>query len=359
MKRRKSREITLGTVKIGGRAPVSVQSMTKTRTSDIAATVSQVHALEKAGCDIVRVAVPDLTSARAIRKLRQEIQIPLVADIHFHHHLALKAIDSGADGIRINPGNINSREKVREIVTAAKEHSIPIRIGVNAGSLDKGLLRKYGASTPQALVESSMNWIRFFEDMEFYEIKVSLKSSDCLSTIQAYQMAARAYDYPLHLGITEAGTPFTGTIKSCIGLGILLFQGIGDTLRVSLTGSPVDEVRVGREILKTLDLREKGIEIISCPTCGRCEIDLFSIVRKVEERFSALTYPSLKIAIMGCVVNGPGEAKDADIGIAGGKGTGLIFKKGTIVKKVREKELVNALCSEIESMIMGKKGAKG
>jgi (E)-4-hydroxy-3-methylbut-2-enyl-diphosphate synthase len=356
MKRRKSRQITLGTVKIGGQAPISVQSMTKTKTSDISATISQIHALEKAGCDIVRVAVPDLQSARAVKKIKQEIQIPLVADIHFHHHLALRAIESGADGIRINPGNITSRDKVREIVQAAKERNIPIRIGVNAGSLEKNLLRKYGSPTPQALVESSREWIRFFETMDFFEIKVSLKSSDCLSTIRAYQLAAQAYDYPFHLGITEAGTPFTGTIKSCIGLGALLFQGIGDTLRISLTGSPVDEVRIGLEILKTLNLRQKGIEIISCPTCGRCEIDLLRIVEEVEERLSSFTHPSLKIAIMGCVVNGPGEAKEADIGIAGGKGTGLIFKKGKVVKKVREKELARTLIQEIESMIEGNKG---
>jgi (E)-4-hydroxy-3-methylbut-2-enyl-diphosphate synthase len=330
--------------------------MTKTKTSDIPATLSQIHALEQAGCDIVRVAVPDLKSARAIKRIKQEIEIPLVADIHFHHHLALQAIESGADGIRINPGNINSQEKVREIVRAAKERAVPIRIGINAGSLEKDLLKKYGVPTPQALVESSLRWVQFLEAMEFPEIKVSLKSSDCLSTIQAYQLAAKAYDYPLHLGITEAGTPFTGTIKSCIGLSILLFQGIGDTLRVSLTGSPVEEVKVGQEILKTLNLREKGIEIISCPTCGRCEIDLFRMVKEIEERFSSFTHPSLKIAIMGCVVNGPGEAKDADIGIAGGKGTGLIFKKGKVVKKVREKDLVKALFSEIESMIEGNKG---
>jgi len=299
----------------------------------------------------VRVAVPDLASARAIKKIRQETELPLIGDIHFHHHLALQAIESGADGIRINPGNITSKKKVKEIVQAAKERVIPIRIGVNAGSLEKGLIKKHGAPIPQALVESSMHWIRFFEEMDFFDIKVSLKSSDCLSTIHAYQMAAKAYDYPLHLGITEAGTPFSGTIKSCIGLGVLLFEGIGDTLRVSLTGSPVDEVRVGQEILKTLSLREKGIEIISCPTCGRCEIDLFTIVKEIEERFSAFSRPRLKIAIMGCVVNGPGEAKDADIGIAGGKGTGLIFKKGKAVKKVREKDLVKALFREIESMM--------
>jgi (E)-4-hydroxy-3-methylbut-2-enyl-diphosphate synthase len=355
MKRKKTRQITLGGVKIGGGAPISVQSMTKTKTSNLTATIAQIHALEQAGCDIVRVAVPDLASARAIKKIRQETGIPLIADIHFHHHLALQAIESGADGIRINPGNITSRKKVREIVRAAKERAIPIRIGINAGSLEKDLLKKYGAPTPQALVESSMQWVRFLEDMDFFEIKVSLKSSDCLSTIYAYQMAAKACDYPLHLGITEAGTPFTGTIKSCIGLGVLLFEGIGDTLRVSLTGSPVDEVRVGQEILKTLNLREKGIEIISCPTCGRCEIDLFRIVKEVEERFSPSIRPSLKIAIMGCVVNGPGEAREADIGIAGGKGSGLIFKKGKVVKKVREKDLVKALFSEIESMIEGTK----
>jgi (E)-4-hydroxy-3-methylbut-2-enyl-diphosphate synthase len=358
MIRRKTRQITLGNVKIGGKAPISVQSMTKTRTSDLTATIAQIHALEQAGCDIVRVAVPDRASARAIKKIRQETEIPLIADIHFHHHLALQAIESGADGVRINPGNITSKKKVREVVLAAKERAVPIRIGVNAGSLEKGIVKKYGAPTPQALVESSMHWIRFCEEMDFFELKVSLKSSDCLSTIHAYQMAAKAYDYPLHLGITEAGTPFTGTIKSCIGLGILLFEGIGDTLRISLTGSPLDEVKVGQEILKTLNLREKGIEIISCPTCGRCEIDLFSIVKEVEERFSSFSHPPLKIAIMGCVVNGPGEAKDADIGIAGGKGTGLIFKRGKVIKKVMEKDLVKTLFSEIETMMEENKGVK-
>ena len=341
----------MGKVKIGGYAPISVQSMTKTRTSDIPATLAQIHALEDAGCDIVRVAIPDLTSARALKKIKQESEIPIVADIHFHHNLAIQAIESGADGIRINPGNLNSKEKVRKIIKVAKERAIPIRIGVNAGSLEKDLIKKYGSPTPQALAESSIKWIRFFEAMEFFDIKVSLKSSDCLSTIQAYQLAAHASHYPLHIGITEAGTPFTGTIKSCIGLGILLFEGIGDTLRISLTGSPVDEVRVGQQILKTLNLREKGIEIISCPTCGRCEINLLSIVKEVEERFSSLTHPSLKIAIMGCVVNGPGEAKDADIGIAGGKGTGLIFKKGIVIKKVKEKDLVKTLFQEIEPLI--------
>lgn len=351
MTRRKSRQINVGKVKIGGDAPISIQSMTKTRTSDLSATISQIHALEEAGCDLVRVAVNDTFSARAIKEIKKEIQIPLIADIHFHYQLALLAIESGADGIRINPGNISSRKKIAEIVKAAQERTIPIRIGINSGSLEKNLLKKYGAPTPEALVESSLNWIQFLEDLNFFNIKVSLKSSDCLSTIQAYLLAAKKYDYPFHLGITEAGPPFSGTIKSCIGMGILLYEGIGDTLRVSLTGSPVEEVKVGKEILKVLNLREKAIEIISCPTCGRCEVDLIRLVSEVEEITSTLPPYPFKIAIMGCIVNGPGEAQEADIGIACGKGNGLIFRKGRIIKKVSEKELVKALFSEIESLI--------
>jgi (E)-4-hydroxy-3-methylbut-2-enyl-diphosphate synthase len=350
MKRRISREIMLGNLTIGGDAPISVQSMTNTDTEDVQSTIAQAQGLEKAGCEIIRVAVPNMAAASVLGKIKAGISVPLVADIHFNHHLALKALDEGVDGLRINPGNIGNTANVRAVVEAAKERSVPIRIGVNAGSLEKDLLEKYGHATPEAMVESAMRHIRILENMDFHQIKISLKASDPLRTIEAYRLMASMVDYPLHLGVTEAGTTFSGTIKSAVGIGTLLAEGIGDTIRVSLTDDPVQEVRAGYEILKSLGLREYGPTIISCPTCGRCKIDLINIAREVEEKVSGIKSP-LKIAVMGCIVNGPGEAMEADIGIAGGKGKGILFKKGEKVRSVPEKELVKVLIEEIKIMI--------
>jgi (E)-4-hydroxy-3-methylbut-2-enyl-diphosphate synthase len=324
--------------------------MTKTDTRDVAATVSQIHELEAAGCEVVRVAVPDEKAASVLGRIRQEISVPLVADIHFHHELALKALDQGVDGLRINPGNIGGRRKVEAVVGRAREKGAPIRIGVNSGSIEKGLLRKHGGPTPEAMAESALKAVRLFEKLNFFETKLSLKSSSILDTVKAYELVARKVDYPLHLGITESGSPFSGAIKSSIGVGILLAEGIGDTLRVSLTGHPVEEVRVGREILKAFHLRQFGPEIISCPTCGRCEIDLVRIAGEVERRLPQ-SGPSFTVAVMGCPVNGPGEARKADLGIAGGRGVGILFKEGKVVKKVREEELVDCLIGEVEKLI--------
>jgi (E)-4-hydroxy-3-methylbut-2-enyl-diphosphate synthase len=348
--RRKSRAITLGNVKIGGDAPLSVQSMTNTDTRDVKATLKQIKKLENAGCEIIRVAVPDMDAAKRLGEIRKAIKIPLIADIHFDYRLALKAIKEGVDGLRINPGNIGDKWKVKEVVNSAKDKGIPIRIGVNAGSLDKDLWEKYGGPTADAMVESAMMHIRILEDMSFRAIKVSLKASDIDRTVTAYRMLAGKVDYPFHIGISEAGTYFSGMIKSAIGIGILLNEGIGDTLRVSLTADPVEEVKVGFEILKVLRIRQTNPEIISCPTCGRCEIDLESIALKVEDAVKSLKSP-IRIAVMGCVVNGPGEAREADLGVAGGKGMGLIFRKGEIVRKVREEEIVDALIDEAKRMI--------
>lgn len=346
--RRKTREIKVGGVKIGGRAPVVVQSMTNTDTRDVAATVSQIKRLEDAGCEIVRVAVLNSDSADALNKIKSKISIPLIADIHFDYRLALKAIEKGVDGLRINPGNIGERWKVEEVVKTAKDKGIPIRIGVNAGSLKKDLLKKFGHS-PEALVKSAEEEINILEDMNFRDIKVSLKASDVLTTVDAYRLFSKRFNYPLHIGISEAGPIFSGTIKSSIGLGILLYEGIGDTIRVSLTADPVEEVRVAYEILKSLKLREHGINIISCPTCGRCEIDIIGIAQEVEKRLMGIK-KHLDIAVMGCVVNGPGEARKADIGIAGGKGIGILFKKGKVIKKVRERELADTIVKEVEKL---------
>ncbi|MEK6546443.1 MAG: flavodoxin-dependent (E)-4-hydroxy-3-methylbut-2-enyl-diphosphate synthase, partial [Nitrospinota bacterium] len=347
--RRKSRAITLGNVKIGGDAPLSVQSMTNTDTRDVKATLKQIKKLENAGCEIIRVAVPDMDAAKRLGEIRKAIKIPLIADIHFDYRLALKAIREGVDGLRINPGNIGDKWKVKEVVNSAKDKGIPIRIGVNAGSLDKDLWEKYGGPTADAMVESALMHIRILEDISFRAIKVSLKASDIDRTVTAYRMLAGKVDYPFHIGISEAGTYFSGTIKSAIGIGILLNEGIGDTLRVSLTADPVEEVKVGFEILKVLRIRQTNPEIISCPTCGRCEIDLESIALKVEDAVKSLKSP-IRIAVMGCVVNGPGEAREADLGVAGGKGVGLIFRKGEIVRKVREEEIVDALIDEAKRM---------
>ncbi|MBW1823235.1 MAG: flavodoxin-dependent (E)-4-hydroxy-3-methylbut-2-enyl-diphosphate synthase [Deltaproteobacteria bacterium] len=349
MKKKQKREIFVGKVKIGGDAPISVQSMTNTDTRDVSSTVKQIHQLEKIDCEIVRVAVPDMKAAKSLASIKQAISIPLIADIHFDYKLALEAIKQGIDGLRINPGNIGSKQKVKMVVAAARERKLPIRVGVNAGSLEKRLLQHYTHPTPEAMVESAMDHLRLLEDFKFFDIKVSLKSSNLLDTIQAYRLIHEKVDYPLHLGITAAGPLFSGSIRSSIGLGILLAEGIGDTIRVSLTGSPLEEVKVGYEILKALNLRERGAEIISCPTCGRCEINIIKMVDTIEKRLSTLPR-QLKIAVMGCVVNGPGEAKEADIGIAGGKGVGVLFKKGKIIRKLKEKDLAKALIEEAKSM---------
>lgn len=352
IQRRKTRQIPIGPLKIGGDAPISVQSMTKTDTRDIRKTVEQIRRLERAGCEIVRVAVVDEEAARAIAEIKKRIQIPIIADIHFHYRLALKAMESGADGIRLNPGNIGGRDRLKTIVINAKDRSIPIRIGVNAGSLERDLLKRFGGATAEAMVLSALRTIEWMEDLGFQQIKVSLKASDVLRTVEAYRLFSKESDYPLHLGITEAGRGRGAIVKSSIGIGLLLSEGIGDTLRVSLTGDPVEEVRVGYEILRALKIRQRGVEIISCPICGRCEVDLKHLVEKVEKGVQKISQP-ITIAIMGCVVNGPGESKEADIGIAGGKGVGVLFKKGRVVKKVREKDFASALLREVNKIAKG------
>ena len=349
MKRRKTRQISIGPVKVGGDAPISVQSMTKTDTRDIGKTVRQIRRLEEAGCEIIRVAVVDEEAARAITEIKKKIRIPVIADIHFHPRLALMAMESGADGLRINPGNIGGRDRLKPVITEAKDRSIPIRIGVNSGSLEKDLLKRFGGATPDAMVSSALRTIEWIEDLGFHLIKISLKASDVLRTVQAYRLFSNKSDYPLHLGVTEAGKGSGAIVKSSIGIGLLLSEGIGDTLRVSLTGDPVEEVRVGYAILRALNIRKRGVEIISCPTCGRCEVDLTRLVGKVERGVEKISTP-LTVAIMGCVVNGPGEAKEADIGIAGGKGVGVLFKKGEVVRKLKEKDFVSVLLNEIQEM---------
>ncbi len=354
MKRRLTRQIQVGKVKIGGDAPISVQSMTNTKTEDVSSTVKQILALEEAGCDIVRVAVPTMEAARAIKQIKAQISIPIIADIHFDYKLALEAMQSGVDALRINPGNIGKWENVVKVVEGAKKVHIPIRIGVNAGSLDKKILEKYGQVTPAAMVESAMQHVEILEKMDFFDIKISLKAHDVPLTLDAYRLMSQTVDYPLHLGITEAGTVNSGIIKSAVGIGALLAEGIGDTFRVSLTGDPVHEVRVGNEILKALLLRNRDPLLISCPTCGRCNIDLPTIANQVEKRLQGIKYP-LKVAVMGCVVNGPGEARDADIGIAGGKGEGLVFRKGEILCKVPEDKLIETLFQELDKIIEERK----
>lgn len=354
IQRKKTRQITLGSVKIGGGAPVAVQSMCNTDTRDARATVGQIARLEEAGCEIVRLAVPDEEAARAIGKIRKGTAMPLVADIHFDYRLALEAVKQGVDGLRINPGNIGGKEKVAEVVRACKDKGIPIRIGVNAGSLEKHLLEKYGHPTAEAIVESAFGHIRILEDLNYAEIKVSLKASDVLTTVAACRLFSQKSDYPLHIGISEAGTLFSGTIKSSVGLGLLLAEGIGDTMRVSLTADPVEEVRAAYEILKALKVRRRGVNIISCPTCGRTEIDIIGLASEVEKRLAHIKEP-ITVAVMGCVVNGPGEAREADVGIAGGKGVGLLFKHGDILKKFDEKELADVLVREVEKIIIEQK----
>lgn len=345
--RRKSRAVKIGDLYIGGGRPIVVQSMCSTDTRDVEATVSQIQAMQSAGCELVRVAVIDQQAALAIKQIKSRIQVPLVADIHFDYKLALQSLESGADGLRINPGNIGDSEKVKTVVTACKAKQTPIRIGVNAGSLDKRLLQKYGKPCPEAMVESAMENIKILEDMDFREIKISLKSSSVLQSIEAYRLMAMQVDYPLHIGITEAGTKDRALIKSALGLGILLYEGIGDTIRVSLTGDPVDEVWAAYELLRNLGLRERGVELISCPTCGRCEIDMIPLAETVDKAVREIAEP-LKVAVMGCVVNGPGEAREADVGIAGGRGQGLLFRHGEIIKKIPETDLLSELLQEIE-----------
>ena len=345
--RRQTQPIRIGPVTVGGDAPVTVQSMTNTPTQDAAATIEQIQRLETAGCEIVRVAVPDEEAADAIKRIKAAITIPLIADVHFDFRLAIRAAQAGADGLRLNPGNIGGSDKVRAVVDCAKDYGVPIRIGVNAGSLEKDLLDRYQGATPAAMVESALRHVALLKEQDFHMIKVSLKASDVPRTVAAYRLLAEQTDLPLHIGVTEAGSLYTGIVKSALGIGMLLAEGIGDTLRVSLTRDPVEEVRVGYEILKALDIRRRGPDLIACPTCGRTEIDLFGIVETVEKRLMELKKP-LKIAIMGCVVNGPGEAREADIGIAGGRGVGILFKKGKVVRKIPEEQLVEALMQEID-----------
>ena len=352
--RKNTRQIHIGGVAIGGGAPISVQSMTNTKTQDTEATVRQIRALRAAGCDIVRLAVPDMEAAKNLGNILREVDVPLVADIHFDYRLALEAIRQGIHALRLNPGNIGGEEKVRAVVRAAKEAGIPIRIGVNAGSLDKRLLQKYGGVTAEALVESALEHVRILEALDFYDMKISLKAHDVPLTLAAYRLMSERVSYPLHLGITEAGTARTGIIKSAVGVGALLAEGIGDTVRISLTGDPVVEVRVASEILKSLGLKEYGPTIVACPTCGRTSIDLAAIADEVTERLSDLKDP-IEVAVMGCVVNGPGEARGADVGIAGGNGEGLIFRKGEIVRKVPEAQLVAELFKEIDTILEERK----
>jgi (E)-4-hydroxy-3-methylbut-2-enyl-diphosphate synthase len=349
IKRRISRQIYIGDVPVGGGAPVSVQSMTNTDTRDYRSTISQIKRLEEAGCEIVRVAILDEQAADALINIKKSVRIPIIADIHFDYRLAIRSMLSGADAIRINPGNIGGPEKVKKVIAVAGERQIPVRIGVNSGSVEKDLLATYGHPTHEAMVESALRHIRFFEDNDFGLIKISLKSSDVITTIESYRLLAGKTDYPFHLGVTEAGTVVSGAIKSALGVGLLLLEGIGDTLRVSLTADPEEEMFVAWSILRALKLRERGVELVSCPTCGRTEIDLIPMVEKAEALLRNVRTP-LKIAIMGCVVNGPGEAVEADVGIAGGRESGILFKKGQRVEKVPEPELLKRLISEIEQM---------
>ena len=347
MERRKAREVRIGDRVIGGDHPILIQSMTNTKTEDVKATVEQIHRLEAAGCEIIRCAVPTMESAEAFSQIKKEISIPLVADIHFDYRLAIAAIEHGADKIRINPGNIGSKDRIRAVVDAAKERQIPIRVGVNSGSLEKELVEKYHGVTAQGLAESALDKVKIIEDMGYDNLVISIKSSNVPMCVQAHLALADQTDHPFHVGITEAGTVFSGNIKSAVGLGIILYQGIGDTIRVSLTGDPVEEIKSAKQILKVLGLRKGGIEVVSCPTCGRTRIDLIGLANQVETRVQEFPL-DLTVGVMGCVVNGPGEAKEADIGIAGGKGEGLLIKKGEIVRKVPEGELLQALREELE-----------
>jgi (E)-4-hydroxy-3-methylbut-2-enyl-diphosphate synthase len=348
IKRRKSRKVYVGGVPIGGDAPITVQTMTKTKTSDIEATVRQIKEAEEAGCDIIRVTVNDKEAAEAIKEIVRRSNIPIVADIHFNHIFALKAIEAGVAKVRINPGNIGSEERIKEVLTKAKERKIPIRIGVNSGSLEEEILEKHGYPTAEALYESAMKHVKICEKYGFEDIVISVKSTDVRLMIEAYRMIAERTDYPLHLGVTEAGTTRVGTIKSAVGIGTLLAEGIGDTIRVSLTDDPVKEVEVGKEILRSLGLATRNVEIIACPTCGRLEVDLFTITNKLEAAVKDIKKP-VKVALLGCVVNGPGEASEADIGIAAGKGVAILYRKGEVVKRIKEEEIVDVLLEEIKN----------
>lgn len=344
--REQTKVVQIGDRKIGGGNPIAIQSMTNTKTEDIDATVKQILALEKAGCDIIRCAVPTMEAAKALAKIKQQIHIPLVADIHFDYRLAIAAMENGADKIRINPGNIGAKERVQAVVDKAKEYNVPIRVGVNSGSLEKHLLEKYGGVTAEGIVESALDKVHLIESMGYDNLVVSIKSSDVLMCVKAHELIAKECPYPLHVGITESGTVYSGNVKSSVGLGIILHEGIGNTIRVSLTGDPVEEIRTAKLILKTLGLRKGGIEVVSCPTCGRTRIDLIKLANQVEEMVADIPL-DIKVAVMGCVVNGPGEAKEADIGIAGGIGEGLLIKKGEIIKKVKEEELLDTLRQEL------------
>ena len=354
MERRLTRQLEVGKVKVGGTAPIAVQSMTNTKTSDPVATLEQINRLAEAGCDIVRCAVPDMAAAEGLKTIVAESPIPVIADIHFDYKLALAAIEAGVDGLRLNPGNIGGNDRVAAVVEAAKKRNIPIRIGVNAGSLPKDLLEKYGHPTPEALVEAAWRHIHILEEMDYKNIKISLKAHDVPLTLAAYRLMASQCDYPLHVGITEAGTVNSGIIKSAVGIGTLLAEGIGDTIRVSLTGDPMREVKVGFEILKSLGLREYGPTLISCPTCGRTQINLEKLALEVEKRLADISEP-ITVAVMGCVVNGPGEAREADVGIAGGINEGLIFRKGEVLKKVAEADIIDELFAEIDKILLERK----
>lgn len=349
--REKTRVVSIGNVKIGGENPIAIQSMCNTKTEDVAATVAQIHRLEKAGCQIIRCTVPTHEAALAIREIKKQISIPLVADIHFDYRMAIEAMENGADKIRINPGNIGSNEKIRTVVDCAKERNIPIRVGVNSGSLEKDLIAKYGGHvTAEGIVESALDKVHLIEDMGYDNLVISIKSSDVLMCTRAHELICQQTDYPLHVGITEAGTMWSGNIKSALGLGMILSQGIGNTIRVSLSADPVEEVKSAKLILRTLGLRKGGIEVVSCPTCGRTNIDLIGLANQVQTMVEEFDDKSLKVAVMGCVVNGPGEAKEADIGIAGGDGCAVLIKKGEIIRKIKEEDIVSELLAEIDKM---------
>lgn len=347
MERKNTREIHIGDKVIGGGQPILIQSMCNTKTEDIKGTIAQILELERAGCEIIRVAVPTMEAAESLKKIKEQIHIPLVADIHFDYRLAIAAVEHGADKIRINPGNIGARERVQAVVDKAKERQIPIRVGVNSGSLEKPLIEKYGGVTAEGLVESALDKVHMIEDMGYDNLVISIKSSNVMMCVKAHQLIAEETDYPLHVGITEAGTITAGNIKSAIGLGLILNQGIGDTIRVSLTGAPVEEIKSAKLILKTLGLRKGGIEVVSCPTCGRTQINLIRLAEQVETMAAEFEDLNIKLAVMGCIVNGPGEAREADLGIAGGIGEGLLIKKGQILRKVPEGELLEALREEL------------
>ena len=348
--RRETRKIQVGNVAIGGDAPIVVQSMCSTDTRDIPASLQQINRLAEVGCELIRLAVLDDKAVEALKSIKEKAPIPLIADIHFDHRLALGALKAGVDGLRINPGNIGGEKAMAKVVRAAAERRVPIRIGVNSGSLDKDLHKRYGGATPEAMVESALRQVQLLESLQFHEMKISLKSSDVMTMVESYRLLADRVAYPLHLGVTEAGTLISGTAKSAVGIGLLLAEGIGDTIRVSLTSDPIDEIKAAYEILRALKLRERGVEVISCPTCGRCEIDIIGLTHEVEKRLLTVKTP-LKVAIMGCVVNGPGEAKEADVGIAGGRGQGILFKKGEIVQKISEEKLMARLLEEISLMV--------